>query len=71
MSNFLRRGYQKFEQAVESDRYSTTQRVLAASALLGVMIGGVKAAEHFELDEAVMNSITSIAGNDEPMDHED
>lgn len=71
MSNVLRRAYQRFETEVESDKYSTGQR-LAAAACVGVFLaGGLKITSEFGIDEYVIDGIASVVGHDEPINYYD
>ena len=71
MRNFIHDAIQKFEQEVESDRYSTSQRLAAAALGFTVIFGGFKATEHFELDESMMDGVASLIGYDEPISYDD
>lgn len=64
MSNFLKRAYDRYETEVESDKYSTTQRLLAAAALLGVIGGGLAVGDRFDLGKRATETIADILGHE-------
>lgn len=64
MSNILKRAYDRYESEIESDRYSIRQRLVGATALFGVMTGGLVAMDHYEVDEKVIDTVAHIVGHD-------
>lgn len=71
MSNLLKRAYNRFEEEVESDKYSIGQRLAAAALGATVMIGGVNLAAKYEIDERILDGIASLVGNHGDIDHYD
>jgi len=71
MSNFLKRAYDRFEAEVESDKYSTEQRLVGAVALFAITMGGLTAMEHYEIDEAIFNGIAHSVGYDGEISYHD
>lgn len=63
--------YNRFEELVESDRFSIKQRLAAVALGTTVLIGGVQTAAHFELDEHIIDGAASILGYDSPIEHDD
>lgn len=71
MSNFLKRAYNRYEEEVESDKYSLGQRLAAAALGATVIVGGISLAEKYEVDEHIIDGVASFLGYDGQIDHYD
>lgn len=71
MRRYIHDAIHKFEEQVESDRYSTGQRLAAAALGFTVIFGGLQTAAHFDLDERVLDGVASLVGYDEPISYHD
>lgn len=71
MSNVLKRAYNRFEKEVESDKYSTRQRIGAAALITAGLIGGFNLASEHKIDERIMDDVASWVGHDKEITHYD